>query len=108
MNKSLYLVSFAVGALAGSAASWFILKKKYEKIAQEEIDSVKELFSEKYVEQVVEEAEQESTDEKTTQLNAYNKIIERAGYASEEATIDFNNDLASENDLTVSVAVKGG
>ena len=84
MNKSLYLVSFAVGALAGSAASWFILKKKYEKIAQEEIDSVKEAFSEKHVEQVVEEAEQESTDERIVQLNNYNKIIEETGYAGEE------------------------
>lgn len=36
---------FAAGALVGSAVTWKIVKTKYEKIAQEEIDSVKEVFS---------------------------------------------------------------
>ena len=36
---------FAVGAAIGSAATWYFVKTKYERIAQEEIDSVKEEFS---------------------------------------------------------------
>ena len=35
---------FAVGAAIGSAVTWKLLKTKYERIAQEEIDSVKEVF----------------------------------------------------------------
>lgn len=35
---------FAVGAAIGSAVTWKIVKTKYERIAQEEIDSVKEVF----------------------------------------------------------------
>lgn len=35
---------FAVGAAIGSAATWFVVKKKYEKISQE-VDSVKEVFA---------------------------------------------------------------
>ena len=45
MNKAFGIVIFAVGAVAGSAATWYFTKTKYEKIAQEEIDSVKEVFS---------------------------------------------------------------
>ena len=52
MNKGLYLLTFAVGAVAGSAASYFVLKKKFEKITQEEIDSVKEAFTYKQAEEV--------------------------------------------------------
>lgn len=36
---------FAVGAIIGSAVTWKLIKTKYEQIAQEEIDSVKETFS---------------------------------------------------------------
>lgn len=47
MNKSLYLATFIAGAAIGSAATWFYTKTKYERIAQEEIDSVKKAFSKK-------------------------------------------------------------
>lgn len=36
---------FTVGAAIGSAVTWYFVKTKYEQIAQEEIDSVKEEFS---------------------------------------------------------------
>lgn len=45
MNKPFGLILFLAGAAVGSAASWLYAKKKYEKIAQEEIDSVKEVFT---------------------------------------------------------------
>lgn len=35
---------FTVGAAIGSAVTWYFVKTKYERIAQEEIDSVKEEF----------------------------------------------------------------
>lgn len=38
---------FMAGATVGSAAMWLYLKKKYEQIAQEEIDSVKAAFAER-------------------------------------------------------------
>lgn len=43
-NVSDFLI-FAAGATIGSVVTWQLLKKKYEQIAQEEIDSVKEVFS---------------------------------------------------------------
>lgn len=42
---------FTVGAAIGSAVTWKLLKTKYEQIAQEEIDSVKEAFSKREQEQ---------------------------------------------------------
>lgn len=44
MSRGLYLATFVAGAAVGSVATWFVVKKKYEKIAQDEIDSVKEVF----------------------------------------------------------------
>lgn len=38
-------IIFLLGATAGSAVTWYLLKNKYEKIAQEEIDSVKQTYS---------------------------------------------------------------
>lgn len=46
MNDTLSKVLiFAAGAAIGSAVTWKLVKTKYEQIAQEEIDSVKEVFS---------------------------------------------------------------
>ena len=46
MSKAPYL-AFVIGAAVGGAAAWFYAKKKYEALAQEEIDSVKEVFAKK-------------------------------------------------------------
>ena len=46
MNKKLLgTIIFAAGAAIGSVATLFVVKKKYEQIAQEEIDSVKEEYN---------------------------------------------------------------
>lgn len=58
MNKLSYLLAFAAGALIGSAATWYFVKDKYEKLAQEEIDSVKETFKKSYEDQEVNHEEE--------------------------------------------------
>lgn len=47
MNKLWGVFIFAAGAAVGSVVTWKIVKTKYERIAQEEIDSVKEAFSQR-------------------------------------------------------------
>lgn len=47
MNKLLGVFIFAAGAAVGSVVTWKLVKTKYERIAQEEIDSVKEAFSQR-------------------------------------------------------------
>ena len=46
-NALINLAMLAVGAAIGSAVTWKLVKTKYERIAQEEIDSVKEVYSRK-------------------------------------------------------------
>lgn len=51
MNKTIFgVVGFALGAAAGSLVTWKLVKSKYERIANEEIESVKEVFSEQLAE----------------------------------------------------------
>lgn len=45
MNKVTGITLFAVGAAIGSLVTWKLVKTKYERIAQEEINSVKETFA---------------------------------------------------------------
>lgn len=44
-NKILNVVIFAVGAAIGSAVTWKLVKTKYQQLADEEIASVKEVYS---------------------------------------------------------------
>ena len=51
MNKTITVVaSFVLGAAAGATGAWYILKKRYADLAQEEIDSVKAVFSKRLAE----------------------------------------------------------
>lgn len=45
MSTGSSILMFTVGAAVGSAVTWFLVKKKYERIAQEEIDSVIQKFA---------------------------------------------------------------
>ena len=57
MKKTLFnVLIFAAGAVAGSAVTWKIVKTKYERIAQEEIDSVKEAWARRLIQEVTEES----------------------------------------------------
>lgn len=44
-NRSLFSLGFIFGAASGATVAWYLLKDKYETLAQEEIDSVKEVFA---------------------------------------------------------------
>ena len=44
-NRSLFSLGFIIGAVSGATVAWYLLKDKYETLAQEEIDSVKEVFA---------------------------------------------------------------
>ena len=83
---------FAAGAAIGSVVTWKIVKTKYEQIAQEEIDSVKQVYSTKhYGEALVEGLEAglknvepiESIEEETAAIKEEcETIIEKMGYVS--------------------------
>ena len=68
------IVIFAAGAAIGSAVTWIFLKKRYEQIAQEEIDSVKEAFLD----------QKEEVETKEHFMNDYADIIKSYVPADEE------------------------
>ena len=62
-QKIVNVLIFAVGAAIGSAATWKFVKDKYEKIAQEEIESVKKVFSDRFNSSDEETSSEESDEE---------------------------------------------
>lgn len=94
MNKTLVgVVSFALGAAAGAAGAWYILKTKYEEIAQEEIDSVKQVFkkrldemNDKDISDNPDEHEKDSKDlvddEETDEKETYKQVVDYTGYSA--------------------------
>ena len=47
MNKATAFVTFVIGAAAGSAVTWYGLKTKYQKYAEEEVNELREYYSSK-------------------------------------------------------------
>ena len=86
--KFINVLAFAAGAVVGSLVTWKVVKDRYERIVQEEIDSVKEAFAdmhsdsqEQHGENVDEDAEQlawEALDEVTHEepQNDYKRLVE--------------------------------
>lgn len=99
MNKVFNVLIFAAGAAVGSLVTWRLLKTKYEQIAQEEIDSVKEVFANRDLkwehkgEPIGKVENMEVTDEgvKATvrvkpDLAEYARKLNAAGYSNYEVT----------------------
>ncbi len=72
MNSTLSsILIFAAGASLGSLVTWKVLKTKYEKIAQEEIDSIKERFSNRTA---LYAGEQQSNSKPVREDDTYDRI----------------------------------
>lgn len=71
-NKITSFMMFIFGAAVGSVVTWQYIKKKYEQIAQEEIDSVKETFSKLKVKN------KDNESEENNNVRTIVEIVERA------------------------------
>lgn len=81
------LVCFALGAAAGSLVTWRLVKGKYERIANEEIESVKETYSKRKVAEPAKKAEgQDDTeqDEGEDDTETYENVLHDNRYLSRE------------------------
>lgn len=82
MNNTLKCVlAFTSGAAVGAVVSWRLLKTKYEQIAQEEIDSVKEMYSTSTEDTDIYEVES-VTEETNEPKEEYEAILESEGYTN--------------------------
>lgn len=89
MNKTAIFAAFVLGAASGAAGAWYYAKKRYEQIAQEEIDSVKESFGKLYGEKEeknvipIEEAQEKSRQNREKPSVAdYAKELSKHGYTN--------------------------
>lgn len=82
MNNNVKLIlTFTLGVAAGSVATWKFFKTKYAAIAQEEIDSVKEVYAKKR------EREEEKPKESLftrEEIDAYENAVTDLGYINNE------------------------
>lgn len=73
MSNGSMILTFLLGAAAGSFVTWKLLKHRYEQIAQEEIDSVKEVYSQRFEKDIDEvEAPKVNSD--------YDNLLKKEGY----------------------------
>ena len=87
MNKTINFMMFVLGVAVGSVVTWRYVEKKYEQIAQDEIDSVKEVFSKR---------EAEFTEDTEVQIKADNargkpSIIEYAAHLHEQGYTNYSD-----------------
>lgn len=100
-------ILFLLGAAIGSAATWYGLKRHYEEIAQEAIDSVKAVYSARKTPKyegpnTSDEAKNDThkTFEQDSNIMEYAKRLSREGYTnysnSENISDQFDRDEAEE------------
>ena len=111
-NKLFSFIMFTTGAAIGSLVTWKAIKTKYERLAQEEIDSVKEEFSrlskvrkesnDRQNEDEDEDAEAgdiECNDTDQDDLVEYNNITARYRSSSDDDETDEEGDEWSEGEV---------
>lgn len=79
MRKKYMVAMFIAGAAVGTIAAWYYAKKKYEKIAEEEINSVKEVFAKKETDGIRRAAEQAKDK---PDIAEYAAVLQKTGYGA--------------------------
>ena len=87
MNKTINFMMFVLGVAVGSVVTWRYVEKKYEQIAQDEIDSVKKVFSKREAEFT------ENTEARIKADNAKEKpsVIEYAARLREQGYTNYSD-----------------
>ena len=91
MRMSTNMFIFAAGAAIGSAVAWFYAKKYYEKIANDEIDSMKEWLARRVEEQDEREEPDEAQTPDETAESAEEPEDDRATYEEKVEQLSYNN-----------------
>ena len=74
-SKIINTLVFAAGAAIGSVATWVILRNKYEKLVQEEIESIKEAFAGNEQDVPAEVTDEETDDDSDVAPNGVGRQI---------------------------------
>ena len=85
-----FILGLLAGAAIGSVVTWKTLKTKFEQMLQEEVDALKEMYSEKKVEKTEDEA---SEEDEIDDIENYENIIKIKGYFHNENEKEGGNDM---------------
>lgn len=99
-SKTMFLMAFIIGVASGAAVTWYCVKKKYEELAQEEIDSVKEVFARR--EQANNTAKNIAESVKSEHVNQKPSIKECAAILRREGYTRYSDTDISSEDAKVS------
>jgi hypothetical protein len=81
MNKT--IIAFTAGVISGGICAWYYTKKKYELIAQEEIDSVKEVFAKReseWKDNAAKTSDDDCVSNENISVDEYASKIQERGY----------------------------
>lgn len=109
MNRDLItkVCMFATGAAIGSVVTWQFLKTKYENLAQEEIESVREYYAQKNLsvpEDMVEQEEEIDEEIPVETKRDYNNIIKHSAYTADNEEDDENEEEEDEMNRPYAIA----
>lgn len=79
-NKVIGIIAFAAGAAVGSVATWKLVKTKYEQIAQEEIESIREVYF--HNEEDEDEPDPDDEAPKMAEVRSYRDLVGKTGYVN--------------------------
>jgi hypothetical protein len=85
------------GVAVGAGATWKFVKTRYEKIAQEEIDSVKEVYSNREYHEIGATTTEEESDEESSEPLGTNVKPDLAEYAAKVLGLGY----ATKNETTI-------
>lgn len=90
MSKAITgVVGFIFGAAIGSVATWYLVKDKYEKIAQDEIEEVRDFYRGKSDEDDTDDGR----DSDPADMNDYKKKLHNLDYSVYSQTEKTKNDI---------------
>lgn len=102
MNKGTVIFAFSIGAALGSVVTLKVVKNKYERIANEEIKSMKGYFDKKYNKYNVDDKDEPNpkTEEAidSVDFDEYESTLTDLGYTSHEETEEQKGGMKSMND----------
>lgn len=81
-NGTGFVLGLTLGAAAGAVVTWLWLREKYEQITREEIDSVKEMYANKY--QNDEQESEPTEDVEDSEETEYEELVENYTSNNEE------------------------
>lgn len=80
MSSKISALAFIFGAASGAVIAWHCVKKKYEDLAQEEIDSVKEAYAKKEREMQGNNVAKPTPANEKPDLKEYSERLQKEGY----------------------------